>query len=86
MGSRGTVLRAINTHVQQASHVCGIIDNILVGVLRHIDFRTPKHVKCLSDRDTPFDIGIIGAPFDTAVTYRPGLYPFATADVVFKRP
>ncbi|KAL2036512.1 hypothetical protein N7G274_010742 [Stereocaulon virgatum] len=31
-----------------------------------------KHVKCLSDRDTPFDIGIIGAPFDTAVTYRPG--------------
>ncbi|KAK0511635.1 hypothetical protein JMJ35_006208 [Cladonia borealis] len=31
-----------------------------------------KHVKCLSERDTPFDIGIIGAPFDTAVSYRPG--------------
>ncbi|KAL2052439.1 hypothetical protein ABVK25_007311 [Lepraria finkii] len=31
-----------------------------------------KHVKCLSDKDTPFDIGIIGAPFDTAVSYRPG--------------
>ncbi|KAL8841471.1 MAG: hypothetical protein Q9170_000934 [Blastenia crenularia] len=31
-----------------------------------------KHVKCLSNRDVPFDIGIIGAPFDTAVTYRPG--------------
>ncbi|KAI4133363.1 MAG: hypothetical protein LQ338_000263 [Usnochroma carphineum] len=31
-----------------------------------------KHVKCLSNRDVPFDIGVIGAPFDTAVTYRPG--------------
>ncbi|KAK3171046.1 hypothetical protein OEA41_003130 [Lepraria neglecta] len=31
-----------------------------------------KHVKSLSDRDTAFDIGIIGAPFDTAVSYRPG--------------
>ncbi|KAI4107188.1 MAG: hypothetical protein L6R37_001765 [Teloschistes peruensis] len=31
-----------------------------------------KHVKCLSDRDSPFDIGIIGAAFDTAVSYRPG--------------
>lgn len=31
-----------------------------------------RHIKCLSERDTPFDIGIIGAPFDTAVSYRPG--------------
>lgn len=31
-----------------------------------------KHVKCLSNRAIPFDIGVIGAPFDTAVTYRPG--------------
>ncbi|KAI4117869.1 MAG: hypothetical protein LQ345_001987 [Seirophora villosa] len=31
-----------------------------------------KHVRCLSERDVPFDIGLIGAPFDTAVTYRPG--------------
>ncbi|KAM0796048.1 arginase family-domain-containing protein [Usnea florida] len=31
-----------------------------------------KHVKCLSERKNPFDIGIIGAPFDTAVSYRPG--------------
>ena len=29
-------------------------------------------MKCLSRRDTPFDIGIIGIPFDTAVSYRPG--------------
>ncbi|KAL8816527.1 MAG: hypothetical protein Q9223_004476 [Gallowayella weberi] len=31
-----------------------------------------KYVKCLSNRNVPFDIGIIGAPFDTAVSYRPG--------------
>ena len=31
-----------------------------------------KHVKCLSERDIPFDIGVIGVPFDTAVSYRPG--------------
>ncbi|MCJ1235313.1 hypothetical protein MMC14_003280 [Varicellaria rhodocarpa] len=30
------------------------------------------HVKCLTAPDVPFDIGIIGAPFDTAVSYRPG--------------
>ncbi|CAF9929506.1 MAG: hypothetical protein HETSPECPRED_007372 [Heterodermia speciosa] len=31
-----------------------------------------NHVKCLVNRDVAFDIGIIGAPFDTAVSYRPG--------------
>ncbi|KAL8831284.1 MAG: hypothetical protein Q9191_000940 [Dirinaria sp. TL-2023a] len=31
-----------------------------------------KHVRCLSDREAFFDVGIIGAPFDTAVSYRPG--------------
>lgn len=30
------------------------------------------HVKCLTNLDEKFDIAIIGAPFDTAVTYRPG--------------
>ncbi|KAH8177028.1 arginase family protein [Sarocladium implicatum] len=30
------------------------------------------HHKCLVDPDVEFDIGIIGAPFDTAVSYRPG--------------
>ncbi|KAI9802619.1 MAG: hypothetical protein M1833_001693 [Piccolia ochrophora] len=30
------------------------------------------HVKCLTRPDEPFDIGIIGAPFDTATSYRPG--------------
>ncbi|KAI6785518.1 uncharacterized protein J7T54_007161 [Emericellopsis cladophorae] len=30
------------------------------------------HFKCLTQPDEDFDIGIIGAPFDTAVSYRPG--------------
>ena len=29
-------------------------------------------MKCLTAPDVPFDIGIVGAPFDTAVSYRPG--------------
>ncbi|KAK3401073.1 Arginase/deacetylase [Sordaria brevicollis] len=31
-----------------------------------------KHVKCLTAPSEKFDIGIIGAPFDTATSYRPG--------------
>jgi hypothetical protein len=30
------------------------------------------HVKCLTHPEEEFDIGIIGVPFDTAVSYRPG--------------
>jgi hypothetical protein len=30
------------------------------------------HVRCLTAQDVEFDIGIIGVPFDTAVSYRPG--------------
>lgn len=30
------------------------------------------HFKCLTEPEGSFDIGIIGAPFDTAVSYRPG--------------
>jgi agmatinase len=32
-----------------------------------------KHVRCLTTPYEPFDVGIIGAPFDTAVSYRPGM-------------
>ncbi|RYP67298.1 hypothetical protein DL771_007316 [Monosporascus sp. 5C6A] len=31
-----------------------------------------KHVKCLTTPTELFDIAIVGAPFDTAVSYRPG--------------
>ncbi|KAI5863079.1 Arginase/deacetylase [Durotheca rogersii] len=31
-----------------------------------------QYYKCLTTPSEPFDIGIIGAPFDTAVSYRPG--------------
>lgn len=30
------------------------------------------HVRCLTNPESPFDIAILGAPFDTAVSYRPG--------------
>ncbi|PSN73118.1 Arginase/deacetylase [Corynespora cassiicola Philippines] len=30
------------------------------------------HIRCLTHPETEYDIGIIGAPFDTAVSYRPG--------------
>ena len=29
-------------------------------------------MKCLTAPDVEFDIGIVGVPFDTAVSYRPG--------------
>ena len=31
-----------------------------------------EHFSCLIESDKQFDIGIIGVPFDTAVSYRPG--------------
>ncbi|KAK0966818.1 hypothetical protein LTR91_016350 [Friedmanniomyces endolithicus] len=30
------------------------------------------HTRCLQHPETPYDIAILGAPFDTAVSYRPG--------------
>ena len=30
------------------------------------------HVKCLDSPDTPVDIAILGIPFDSAVSFRPG--------------
>ncbi|EPE35799.1 Arginase/deacetylase [Glarea lozoyensis ATCC 20868] len=30
------------------------------------------HVKCLTNPDVGYDVAIIGVPFDTAVSYRPG--------------
>jgi agmatinase len=32
-----------------------------------------KPVKCLIEPDEHYDIAVIGAPFDTAVSYRPGM-------------
>ncbi|OJJ52105.1 hypothetical protein ASPSYDRAFT_214807 [Aspergillus sydowii CBS 593.65] len=38
-----------------------------IGSFAHLHY-----VKCLTEPVEPFDIAILGAPFDTAVTYRPG--------------
>jgi agmatinase len=32
-----------------------------------------KPVKCLVEPEEKYDIAVIGAPFDTAVSYRPGI-------------
>lgn len=44
-----------------------------------------KHVKCLSAPYEPFDIGIIGAPFDTAVSYRPGKCNHSSASIALSK-
>jgi agmatinase len=31
------------------------------------------HVKCLDEPETPYDIALLGIPFDSAVSYRPGM-------------
>lgn len=41
-----------------------------IGSFAHL-----KHVKCLTDPTELYDIAIVGAPFDTAVSYRPGMFP-----------
>ncbi|KAL4917495.1 arginase family-domain-containing protein [Aspergillus aurantiobrunneus] len=38
----------------------------------HASFAHLKPVKCLVEPDEKYDIAVIGAPFDTAVSYRPG--------------
>lgn len=35
-------------------------------------FGHTEHVQCLTEPTEPIDIAVIGAPFDTAVSYRPG--------------
>ena len=46
--------------------------NIRWGFQGISTFAYLKHVKCLVEEATTFDIGILGVPFDTATTYRPG--------------
>jgi hypothetical protein len=48
------------------------------GAQRDLAFTGPlafshlPYVRCLEDASPPFDIALLGMPFDTAVTYRPG--------------
>src|ERR1700720_790345 len=45
------------------------IDSPFSGFL---SFSHIPHIVCLEDESTTFDIAILGFPFDTAVSYRPG--------------
>ena len=31
------------------------------------------HIQCLVEQDAPFDLAVIGVPFDTSVAYRTGI-------------
>jgi hypothetical protein len=46
------------------------IDQAFSGPL---SFSHLPYARCLEDEGTLFDIAILGMPFDTAVSYRPGL-------------
>jgi len=37
-----------------------------------LSFSHLSYIKCLEQKEPAFDIAILGIPFDTAVTYRPG--------------
>lgn len=37
-----------------------------------LSFSHFEYARCLQDASQPFDIGIIGFPFDTTTSYRPG--------------
>jgi len=41
--------------------------------LKESTFAHLPHVKCLTHPEESFDIAVLGCPFDTAVSYRPGL-------------
>lgn len=41
-----------------------------VATFAHLD-----HQRCLDQPDLPLDLAVIGVPYDSAVTFRPGMYP-----------
>lgn len=63
-------LRPSNKLLCSTNHVKWSFNGI--GSFAHLDY-----VKCLTNPAAQYDIAIIGAPFDTAVTFRPGISPLA---------
>lgn len=49
-----------------------------VATFAHLD-----HQRCLDNPDLPLDLAIIGIPYDSAVTFRPGMSPRALESGVF---
>jgi len=43
-----------------------------LGFTGPLSFSHLEYRRCLEDASQPFDIGIIGFPFDTKTSYRPG--------------
>ncbi|KDR85665.1 hypothetical protein GALMADRAFT_378442 [Galerina marginata CBS 339.88] len=53
------------------------IDQTFSGPL---SFSHLPYFRCLENEEAEFDIAILGLPFDTAVTYRPGYYLYFHPD------
>ena len=41
-------------------------------------------MRCLTEPDTPYDIAVVGAPFDGAVSYRGGKFAFCVYKGIMK--
>lgn len=48
-----------------------------LGYSGPLSFSHLPYTRCLEDATQPFDIGVIGFPFDTATSHRPGEFPLA---------
>ena len=48
-----------------------------IGSFAHL-----SHSKCLTDPSVDYDIAIVGAPFDTAVSFRPGSHAQDIQDAI----
>ena len=53
-----------------------------ITTFAHLPFVNCLHPRYTYEAKEKFDIAIVGAPFDTSVTYRPGYAPHKPADVV----
>ncbi|QSS51849.1 agmatine ureohydrolase [Histoplasma capsulatum var. duboisii H88] len=69
MGTTILIMRRVPLTVGKSSWRNGTRSGVFSGVST---FAHLKHVKCLLEPDEHYDIAILGAPFDTSVSFRPG--------------
>lgn len=72
---REELLRKWDQEVCLSTHIYIYISFLLIKQFSFTgisSFAHLKPVKCLVEPDERYDIAVVGAPFDTAVSYRPG--------------
>ncbi|KAF9002945.1 Arginase/deacetylase [Cyathus striatus] len=83
-----TLSAAVNGHQSDAQYRLSSIGNVIdiseepwtskygaqndLGYTGPLSFSHLPYTRCLEDASKPFDIGLIGFPFDTTTSYRPG--------------